>query len=122
MNLFQTQGLFFNDRAFYNYCSQILFSFSRNKVNSIRLLDANDENQSNVNDEVRHSKNIEAVKIFESLRNESYQNQIKLYKNLRKSEVLGMVDKIVEGKKRKSQSYVSKKRYIFIFPCNSSIS
>jgi hypothetical protein len=50
------------------------------------------------------------INIFNKLREESYQDQIKLYKNLRKQEVLQMVDKILEGKKRKQKGKKFSKR------------
>ena len=75
------------------------------------MIDADQSNLSNLTHEERQLKHIEAVRAFESLRNESYQDQIKLYKNLRKNEVLGMVDKIVAGKRRKLQSKECNKRY-----------
>ena len=77
----------------------------------MRLIDADQCNLSSLPHEEKQLKHSEAVRTFESLRNESYQDQIKLYRNLRKTEVLGMVDKIVAGKRRKLQSKESNKRY-----------
>ena len=75
------------------------------------MIDADQSNLCNLTHVERQLKHIEAVRTFESLRNESYQDQIKLYKNLRKTEVLGMVDKIVAGKRRKLQRKECNKRY-----------
>ena len=50
------------------------------------------------------------VRIFNEFRSESYEDQIKLYRNRRKDEVLKVVDKIIDGKKRKLKSRTSNKR------------
>ena len=49
----------------------------------------------------------EIVNIFNKLRNESYRDQIQIYKQLRQEKVVQMVDKIAGGKKRKQQISVS---------------
>ena len=50
------------------------------------------------------------VGIFNEFRSESYKDQIKLYRNLRRDEVLKVADKIIDGKKRKLKSRTSNKR------------
>ena len=50
------------------------------------------------------------VRIFNEFRSESYKDQIKLYRNLRKDEVFKVADKIIDGKKRKLKSRTSSKR------------
>ena len=45
----------------------------------------------------------EIVNIFNKLRNESYRDQIQIYKQLRQEKVAQMADKIAGGKKRKQQ-------------------
>ena len=86
-------------------CSILSF---RQKVN-VRLLNSNQADETNP-DEDKCLKHHEAVNAFEDQRNESYKEQIKLYRNIRKAEVLSMVDKIVDGKRRKLRSNVCKKR------------
>jgi len=49
----------------------------------------------------------EIVNIFNKLRSESYRDQIGIYKQLRQEKVAQMVDKIVDGKKRKQQISIS---------------
>ena len=49
----------------------------------------------------------EIVNIFKKLRSESYRDQIGIYKQLRQEKVAQMVDKIVDGKKRKQQISIS---------------
>ena len=50
------------------------------------------------------------VRIFNEFRSESYKDQIKLYRNLRKDEVFKVADQIIDGKKRKLKSRTSSKR------------
>ena len=50
------------------------------------------------------------VRIFNEFRSESYKDQIKLYRNLRKDEVFKVADKIIDGKKRKLKRRTSNKR------------
>ena len=52
----------------------------------------------------------DVVNIFNSLREESYKDQIKIYRNLRQEEIVQMADKIVDGKKRKLGDACSSKR------------
>ena len=49
----------------------------------------------------------EIVDIFNKLRNESYRDQIQIYKQLRQEKVAQMADKIADGKKRKQQISIS---------------
>ena len=80
----------------------------RQKAN-LRLLNSNQADETN-QDEDKCLDHNEAVNAFEGQRDESYKEQIKLYRNIRKEEVLSMVDKIVDGKRRKLRSNVCKKR------------
>ena len=80
----------------------------RQKAN-VRLLNSNRADETNP-DEDKCLEHNEAVIAFEDRRDESYKEQIKLYRNIRKEEVLSMVDKIVDGKRRKLRSNVCKKR------------
>ena len=68
----------------------------------VRLLDADNIGYITTNKEKPISKQEdEIVDIFNKLRNESYRDQIKIYKQLRQEKVAQMVDKIAGGKKRK---------------------
>ena len=70
----------------------------------VRLLDADNIGYITTNKEKPISKQEdEIVDIFNKLRNESYRDQIKIYKQLRQEKVAQMVDKIAGGKKRKQQ-------------------
>ena len=86
-------------------CSILFF---RQKAN-VRLLNSNQADETNPNEDkcLEHNK---AVNAFKDQRDESYKEQIKLYRNIRKEEVLSMVDKIVDGKRRKLRINVCKKR------------
>ena len=76
----------------------------------IRLLWADRRTQNYASGDKVKINDEETINIFNKLRDESYQEQIKLYKNLRKQEVLEMVDTILEGKKRKQKSKKISKR------------
>ena len=70
----------------------------------VRLLDADNIGYIATNKEKPISKQEdEIVDIFNKLRNESYRDQIQIYKQLRQEKVVQMVDKIAGGKKRKQQ-------------------
>ena len=89
----------------------INFTPCRSKPKVIRLLHTSSvcENPA-LNKETQLEYDDEVVGIFNKLRDESYNDQITLYRNLRKEEVFQMADKIVEGKKRKLQIYHRGKR------------
>ena len=77
----------------------------------VRLLDADNIGYITTNKEKPISKQEdEIVDIFNKLRNESYRDQIKIYKQLRQEKVLQMVDKIAGGKKRKQQISITSDR------------
>ena len=74
----------------------------------IRLLDADSIGYIATNKEKTISEQEdEIVNIFNKLRSESYRDQIGIYKQLRQEKVAQMVDKIVDGKKRKQQISIS---------------
>ena len=74
----------------------------------VRLLDADSIGYIATNKEKPISKQEdEIVNIFNKLRNESYRDQIQIYKQLRQEKVAQMVDKIAGGKKRKLQISIS---------------
>ena len=77
----------------------------------VRLLDADNIGYITTNKEKPISKQEdEIVDIFNKLRNESYRDQIKIYKQLRQEKVAQMVDKIASGKKRKQQISITSDR------------
>ena len=74
----------------------------------VRLLDADSIGYIATNKEKTISEQEhEIVNIFNKLRSESYRDQIGIYKQLRQEKVAQMVDKIVDGKKRKQQISIS---------------
>ena len=74
----------------------------------VRLLDADNIGYIATNKEKTISEQEhEIVNIFNKLRSESYRDQIGIYKQLRQEKVAQMVDKIVDGKKRKQQISIS---------------
>ena len=77
----------------------------------VRLLDADSIGYIATNKEKPISKQEdEIVNIFNKLRNESYRDQIQIYKQLRQEKVAQMVDKIAGGKKRKQQISITSDR------------
>ena len=77
----------------------------------VRLLDADSIGYIATNKEKPISKQEdEIVNIFNKLRNESYRDQIQIYKQLRQEKVAQMVDKIAGGKKRKQQISITRNR------------
>ena len=79
-------------------------------LGQITLLKAGVGKQNDAGGEKEKINDEETISIFNKLRHESYQDQIKLYKDLRKQEVLQIVDKILEGKKRKQKGTKFSKR------------
>ena len=74
------------------------------KPNSIRLLLSSSANRgaTDQSDTIKRTKSDEQIaQLYNEFQSESYKDQIKLHRNQRKEEILKMVDKIVEGKKRK---------------------
>ena len=85
----------------------------RNKPKSIRLMLTDSVHRSTTDsEETKFKYDDEIVRIFNEFRSENYQDQIKLYRNLRKDEIFKIVDKIIEGKKRKLRNESYNKRCV----------
>ena len=77
----------------------------------LRLLLAEGKTRNNRISQSKLPQNKEEIlNVFNKVRDESYQDQINLYKNRRKIEVFEMADKILEGKKRKQLGESATKR------------
>ena len=95
-------------QQYFTQSRQILFLYYSCQSLEVRLLDADSIGYITTNKEKTISEQEdEIVNIFNKLRSESYRDQIGIYKQLRQEKVAQMVDKIVDGKKRKQQISIS---------------
>ena len=72
------------------------------KNTDIRLVDADATfSTPAIGEKALANETDDVVAIFNKLREDSYQDQVKIYRNLRQEEIVQMAEKIVDGKKRK---------------------